>query len=351
MWQHIFNQNKQQSFRLLFVLLLCAFTYLFGWHWLTETATYRILIVYYSQFVAFLTIQLAGHFGPEPFYIQQTGQIILPDNQTLLIMPVGSYKFYFVGILLLLLVPIKQYKSTISLVFFTVFFIAIRATVITSIHLLNHGGVHGILLLLVDPMIYIPMFFILLFVFNKNSLLKQFYDRILLLFKPILSISLPTLVFLLIVLTPISRVLLTYIDHGILDGLATITLTISKFLLTSLGYAARVSTDYLFIDQYWISLKDPCLGIGVISIVAILIASVKGELLNKILFLILFFVVFMVVNSIRLAALVVYIKTNYHSGIDSIYLHDITTYFMFFVAFVCFLGYYFWFMELKLLKK
>jgi hypothetical protein len=203
MRQHIFNQNKQQSYRLLFVLLLCTFTYLFGWHWLTETATYKIIIVYYSQFVAFLTIQFAGYFGQEPLYNQQTNQMILPYNQTLLIMPVGSYQFYFVSMLLLLLVPIKHYKSTISLVFFTVFFIAIRATVITSIHLLNHGGVHNILLLLVDPMIYIPMFLILLFVFNKNSLLKQFYDRILRLFKPILSISLPTVVFLLIVFKPI----------------------------------------------------------------------------------------------------------------------------------------------------
>ena len=339
------SQNKQQVFLLLFVLLLISFVHLFGWDIIATTGFYKNFCNNFNLFTANLIIFLSNLLGNHPHYLPGTVQMWLDDTIVNLIMPVGSYKFYFVGFILLFIVPLKYYKYSLLIIVLSILFIAFRAAIITIFHLIFPHDL--ILLLWIDQLIYIPMFVILLFVANKNPIFKPFFKKLNYLFKPLIIVSLPTLVLMLLLLTPLSRIILTYVGREFIAELTTTTLKISKILMEWFGYETVVSTKYIFLGKFWLSLEQPCLGIGVATIVVILVATVKSDWKNKVVFLIIFNLLFVLMNSIRLAVLLITIKNSYLTGLKKVELHDDITYFMYFFAFISFLIYYFWFQDLK----
>ena len=175
------SQNKQQVFLLLFVLLLISFVHLFGWDIIATTGFYKNFCNNFNLFTANLIIFLSNLLGNHPHYLPGTVQMWLDDTIVNLIMPVGSYKFYFVGFVLLFIVPLKYYKYSLLIIVLSILFIAFRAAIITIFHLIFPHDL--ILLLWIDQLIYIPMFVILLFVANKNPIFKPFFKKLNYLFK------------------------------------------------------------------------------------------------------------------------------------------------------------------------
>jgi exosortase/archaeosortase family protein len=259
---------------------------------------------------------------------------------------VSSYRFYLAAFFLLFIVPVRDYKYSLLILASSLILIALRAASITIIQLVYPHDM--ILLLWIDPIIYIPMFAIILFVANRTPLLRALYNKINDKFSPLLIISLPQLVLLLLLLTPLPRVILNYLDKTIINGLVKMTLEISKALLNYFGYQTIVTSNFIFLGKFWLRLEQPCLGIGVVTIIWILINSVRGKWYNKFVFLTIFSILFVIMNSIRLSVLLVFIQNTYSSGLNKIELHDSITYFMYLFAFISFLAYYFWFQDVKL---
>jgi exosortase/archaeosortase family protein len=322
---------------------------LLGWQYLSQTFLYKSVDLAYTKFIGHLTLWLANIFGQYPTLEYPTYNLSFNEKVKSLAMPTGSYPFYIAAFLLLLVVPIRDYKYSFIIIVSSIFFIAFRAATISLIQLIYPQNM--ILLLWIDPLIYIPMFAIILFISNKNLIIKHLYTEIRALFIPILNVSLPTLILLLLLLTPIPRVILNYLNRDIIDGIITITLKISKIILGWFGYETVVTAKYLFLDKFWLRLEQPCLGIGVITIVWILVCSIKGQWQNKSIFLILFTLLFVLMNSIRLSVLLLAIKKTYQTGLNKVELHDNITYAMYLFAFISFLVYYFWFQDIKLTKS
>jgi exosortase/archaeosortase family protein len=318
---------------------------LLSWQYVTQTFAYKSINLTYTNFIGQLAVWIANLLGQFPTFDSKTYHLSLNDRVKLLIIPTESYRFYVIGFILLLLVPIKEYKYSFLLLVSSLLFIALRAAFISIIQLIYPQDI--ILLLWIDPFIYIPMVVIILFVSTRNQLIKPLYDRICALFKPLLIVSVPTLILVLLLVTPIPRVLFNYLDKGIIDGLTTITLQVSKIMLKWFDYKAVVSANFLFLGKFWLQLEQPCLGIGVVTIVWILVCFIKSQWLNKSIFLILFSLLFVIMNSIRMSVLLLVIKNTYLTGLNKVVLHDNITYFMYIFAFVSFLIYYFWFQDLK----
>ena len=343
------KKNKQQFLHLLFVLLLIGFVHLVVWQIITDTVLYNYCTGIFSLFTAKLTIFLSDQLGQHTIYLQNTGQLCDNVNIVTLVMPNASYEFYFVGFLLLFFVPRKYYIFSLLIILISLFYLAFRAAAISIIQLLYLQDM--ILLLWIDPLIYIPMFVIILFVLNKNPKLKPLYDKIIALFRPFLSVSLPNLILILLLVTPLPRVILNYVDRSLIDELTNATLIISKTLMSWFGYDTIVSSKFIFLGKFWLRLEQPCLGIGVATIVTILVTAVKSRWVNKVLFLIVFYLLFILMNSIRLSVLLLAIKHTYSSGINKIELHNNITYFMYFFAFISFFIYYFWFQDIEISKS
>jgi len=350
MEQHITNsfayiqQNKRQ-FLLLSLVLLIVCIELLSWQYVTQTLAYKGLDLAYTNSTGQLSVWIANLLGQFPTFDYLTCHLSLNDNVKSLVMPTEAYKFYVIGFILLLLVPIKEYKYSFLLLVSSLLFIALRAAFITIIQLIYPQDM--ILLLWIDPLIYIPMLVIILFVSNRNQIIKPLYDKICDLFSPLLYVSLPTLILVLLLVTPIPRVLLNYLDKGIIDGLTTVTLQISKIILGWFSCETVITSKFIFLGKFWLQLQQPCLGIGVATIVWIMICFTKSYWLNKLIFLIGFSLLFVIMNSIRLSVLLVIIKNSYLTGINKVELHDNITYFMYLFALLSFIVYYFWFQDTK----
>jgi len=339
-----FKQNNKQLLLLSFILLLVCVE-LFSWQYLVQTSLFKYLIVSFTKFTGQLSVLMANLLGQYPIFEPQTYRLSFNGRFNDLVMPIASYKIYFIGFILLFIIPIKDYGYSLLLITFSLLVIALRASAITIIQLIYPQDM--ILLLWIDPLIYIPMFLIILFVSNKNPIIRPLYNNICARFNPLLNVSFPILILLLLLVTPIPRIALNFLDRDIINGFTTMTLKISKIILSWFGYETVVATKFIFLGKFWLRLEQPCLGIGVVTIVWILICSVKGQWLNKSIFLTIFSLLFVFMNSIRLSALLIIIKNTCLTGLDKVKLHDNITYTMYLFAFVSFFVYYFWFQDIK----
>jgi len=342
------QQDKYQLYKLLFILLAVCIQ-LFSWQYITQTLGYMSIENSYTKFTGQFTVLLANLLGQQPVFDPLTYNLSINNTIKSLTMPLASYRFYVAGFMLLFMVPIKEYRYSLLLIISSFLLIALRAAIISIIQLIYPQDL--ILLLWIDPLIYIPMLAIIIFISNKNKIIKPLYRKIRLQFSPILNVPLTTLILLLLIVTPIPRVVLNYLDRGIIDGLTTITLLASKFILGIFGYNAVVTTKFIFLGKFWLRLDQPCLGIGVFTIITILICTIKGKVINKSIFLIVFSLLFVLMNSIRMSVLLVVIKNTYINGLNKVELHDNITYIMYLFAFLSFITYYFWFQDVNFWGK
>lgn len=342
---------RLQAIKLIVMLFVAVFVLFFCWNKIIKTDTFQTFNVVYDNF----TVKVVKSFGTvldKDIEYNEVTKIFTSDGKTSkLIMPVEAYKYYFTGFLLFLFVPLKFWKSSINLVLFVILFIALRAATISFISLIYKNTVHYVLLVWLDPTIFIAMLVLGLYIVKQNCLLNQFYTTLSMRFSEILMISLSKLLFLLILIPPLPRVLLTYIHSDIMPGIVSVILCFSKLFLGWMGKTAEVSGRFLMLENNWIDLEYPCVGLGVFTLIAILVFAIRGKMLNKVIFLFFFALAYVLLNALRLSVLLLYINNTYHQiGLNKVELHDKATYFMYLVAFVFFALYVFWFYDMNILK-
>lgn len=337
-------QKKQQLLALLFALLFACFD-LICWQFIIQTSFYQYIVNSYAKFAGLLTVLIANLMGKHITFEIPTFLLSFNGKFHSLTMPIAAYIFYFIGFTLLLIIPFKKYKYSLLLIVASLLFMALRAATISIIQLIYPQDM--ILLLWIDPLIYLPMYVIVLFVSKNNKIIKPLYDKTCALFSQLLIVSLPTLILLLLLVTPLPRIVLNYLDRNIIAGITTLTLEISKMLLKWCGHETVVTANFLFLGKFWLRLEQPCLGLGVITIVCLMVCFTKGYWLNKTIFLFAFSLLFIVMNSIRLSVLLLIIKHTYSKGLNKVELHDNITYFTYLFAFISLIIYYFWLQDIK----
>lgn len=334
--------EKQQLIQLIVVFSLAVFVLLFGWNKILNSDTYHSFSDAYSHFTVKIIASISAVSGVE--FKQDTDTLLLSSGTKLskLIMPVESYKYFFAGFILILLVPIKHWTTSTSLLLFTLLFVALRAAIISYIFLFHKGTLHNVLLVWIDPILFVPMLMLGLYVVQNTSYLSIIYASIEKRFSEVLNVSLSKLLFLLIVIPPLPRVILTYLHSDIMPGIVSFILFFSKFFIDITGKTAEVTGRFIHLDNNWIDLEYPCIGLGVFTLVAVLIFAIRGNFTKKILYLSIFAFIYLLLNALRLSVLLLYINKTYHEiGLNKLELHDNATYFMYVVAFAGFMGYWF----------
>ncbi len=147
--------------------------------------------------------------------------------------------------------------------------------------------------------------------------------------------------FLLIVISPLPRVIFTYLHSDILPFIVNFILSVSKLFLGMLGRNAVIDGQLIYLESNWVDLEYPCIGIGVFTLVAVLIFSIRDKLSFKLIYLSAFALLYMIINGLRLGVLLLYIHNTYHEiGLDKLLLHNYATYFMYVMAFAGFALYW-----------
>lgn len=336
------KNEKQQIIKLILVVSMAFFVLIVGWNKITKTTSYHSFYVAYNDFTAKIVTNIGGVFYNEIKYKTETKLLIANTKSTKLIVPINAYKYFFAGFILLALVPLKHWKSSVSIIIFVFLFVALRTALISYIMLIYRGTLHIILLLWLEPIIIISMLVLTLYIIQHNDLLKRIFSELENRFTVVLTTSLTKLLFFLIIIPPLPRVIFTYIHSDLMPGIVSFILFFSKLFIFLMGKTAIVSGRIISLESNWVDLEYPCIGLGVYSIVAILILAIKGKIKNKIIYLTVFAFIYLVLNALRLSVLLVYINKTFHEiGLNKLELHNNATYFMYLVAFGGFLGYNF----------
>jgi len=332
--------NKLQVIKLFTVFFVAVLMLFVGWNKVIKTESYHTFNTVYNNFTIKIVQNIGSIFDKKIEYQTDTKILTSVGKTTKLIMPFDSYKYFFAGFILLGLVPIKQWKSSLNVVLFVLLFVALRASAITYILLVYKNMPPNVLLVWIDPTIFIAMLVLGLYIVQHNNMLNKIYKTLNLRFLEILSTSLSTLLILLILLPPLPRVLFTYIHSDIMPGIVSFILFFSKLFLGWMGKTAKVSGRIISFENNWIDLEYPCIGLGVFTLVAIFIFAIRGQMLNKVIYLFSFALIYLILNALRLSVLLLYINNTYHQiGLNKLELHNNATYFMYLVAFGGFFGY------------
>ncbi|MFZ4724005.1 MAG: hypothetical protein ACOYMD_01020 [Paludibacter sp.] len=336
------KNNKSQVIKLIIVVFVAVFVLFVGWNKIIKTESYHTFNMVYNDFTVKIVQDIGSVLDKDIEYQGATNTLISDNQSSKLIMPVEGFKYFFIGFIFLVLIPIKEWKTILSVVIFVLLFVALRAALASYILLLYKNTTHNIIVLWLDPTIYIPLLILFLNIIKKNLLLNSVYIFFDNRFSKILYTSLEVLLFLLIIIPPMPRVVFTYLHADIMPSIVSFILYFSKNFLGWMGKTAEVSGRFITLENNWIDLEYPCIGLGVFTLVAILIFAIRGEMLNKVIYLFFFALVYLLLNALRLSVLLLYINNTYDQiGLNKIELHNNATYFMYLVAFGGFLGYWF----------
>lgn len=127
-------------------------------------------------------------------------------------------------------------------------------------------------------------------------------------------------------------------------------LSITNWLVELANYQPVVSGCYIWLDNVWVYLGSPCLGVGIISLFTALILIIRSKTINKFLFITFGIVLLVLMNAVRIAFILLHL---YHHGkyTLSLEIHDLSNYFFYAIVFLLLLIYIVWFQHLTFTLK
>ena len=324
--------------------------FLFGGNiWVENSLLYKQIESFFAYILGQTSSSLLRLFGFNVSYNALIQYIGIVGKETFSIQPYLVQKYHIFIILLYSFYPKNMNKS---LLFVSVGFILLWLIPLLKlmIVLTIEGSVGHILS---DPTnVFIKTLMIVL-VFLKFSLFDYFskhIDRVSLKIKDRFSISIIGLFIIIATFIYMHRTIDIFANYGSFDWLLKSILWLSQQFMFILGYSETIITNhYLYLGINYVSIGAPCLGIGIMSSVSLLILLIRSPWLNKILYIFFSMIVMIFMNSIRVVFLLIHLYKNqsYQLAMDA---HDLSNYFFYIVVFLLFLGYILWFQYVPLFR-
>lgn len=342
MWRSVFLRFKKEAV-LLFLVSVFSILLLFSWHFLQYTFVVKQTLSILYNIASYLTAFFSSITSQPLSFDSAQGLLIKGTDSWSVFMPVKAYPIYLALLFGVFLLPPRKYFTVFVYALSTIAFLIFRASVITLFKIYLITSIHYALLQLISDTVYLPVYFWIVYIIKNNNLLLFYSIKINVVIERVSYFSVQQLALILILFNSLPMVLLQY-SGNILSFITFNILHISEVLLNTVGYNAHVVANTIFIGKSWLSLEIACVGIGVWSIVLILILSLRGSWLKKAVYIPIFTLLFFLTNSIRLSwALKYAYENNLHQTSDFLHLHSIITYLMYAIAFLFLVIYIFWF--------
>ena len=333
------------------IISACSVIVYFSWDWLITTQLYYWFNSIYNNFTASIIVSISDIYNLNIIYNDSDFSLIAGNKTLGIQLPYNSYHLFFIAGLYLFLIPAKRWIRIINVIIFVLLFLAFRATALSIIKLIYMQTVHNVLIVWLEPSVNITVFVIAYTIMRFSPLIQYLYKLIENRINEHLNIGLTFIVFLLVTVPSLTRVLITYLFPGFLKELVHSILWGSNVILRTLGHSANISGKYIILNDNWIGLEHTCLGLGVFTIVCIIIFSIKSGLLNKGIFILVFFVLYNFINSFRLAMLLAHLnQMEVIKKHDIQQLHSIVSLQMYLVAFIGIILFVLWFSDINFKK-
>ncbi len=178
----------------------------------------------------------------------------------------------------------------------------------------------------------------LAFKYKNSTLLQGIYIKLNVSFRNRFLVSIYPFVFVIAIAEPLARVFEVFN----LDFIASAIQHQTQMLASFMGEHTYISSRYIYLEQFWVYVGDPCLGIGVSMIFAFLIATLRGQTLNKLIFIAIGLYTLLLMNAVRVWYILLDLRTLQSAaiGYDA---HEMSNYFFYIVVFILLNIYMFWF--------
>jgi len=351
MFRSVLLRFKNEAIQLIIVSVIAFSIVFFGWNRFINTEFYTIILNFLHHLVGSFT-QLISELSDMPVtFDSSSGNLINASNLWEVVLPLGAFPVYFTLIVFVFLLPPKKYYTVLIYIFSTAAFIIIRSTIIMLFKIYLASTAHYVWIAFIDSTVYLPAYLWIVYLIESNNLHRYYSIKINTEIKRISYFTVQEITLFLILFNSLPRIILQYSGNAI-EYITTVTLKGSQLFLKLLHYDTVLIDKTIFMDINWVRLEIPCIGIGVWTIVVILILSIRGSAINKAIFIPVFSIIFMLINSVRLAYTLLYLHDNcVCNSLKLSHLHDSITYVMYLFAFIFLATYILWFHTIKFNKK
>lgn len=313
---------------------------------------YGNIIKTYALWVGSSFEWVAVIFGHNVIYDSVNGQIA-SSSFTFDIMNKLAVKFYLIAFFIVFIFPRKWKKSIVVFILASVALYAL--TVLRFFVDLEHREQANYLFL---PIIYtgryLVLYFLIKYKISLHSRLQLYIEKIDHLLHNKFQFRVMTLLFIFVFAIGIMGFIDWYLivqSPGFIDFLSKWILGYSELMLKILGYQPIVEGYQINIDRNWVYLGTPCLGAGVMTLFVGLVAIIKSEWLNKIVYIIIGINVLILANSIRIIIILLHIYLNQIPADLIEDYHGLSNNFFYLLVFVMLLIYTRWFADIKFIKQ
>jgi exosortase/archaeosortase family protein len=344
---YILKSNKYFVYKSIMVFVVLFSLLLGGWSYIAQTHFYHVFIENYSFVSGELSVCLSRFFSHPIVYNSDQNTLCWVNNTILQVIPGNLFLLIFSLIIILFVYSGNWLNNIGFLLLFTLFFL-FRSALINITFLYFKGTNYAILVDVLDSLRYLPALFVLSYLIRKNSYFNSTNKYVNGLLSENLIISLEKILYILVLISPLPRIIIALVSDFILGVWANWTLLISLRILSLFDYHTTVIDNVIHWGHNWILLGEGCLGIGMLSVIFILIFSTRSNTRNKISFFFLTIPLYTFLNSLRIILLLFYFNKGWSDRLTAQEMHDNANVLFYLIGFILFLIYYLWFLDLKL---
>ena len=301
----------------------------------------------YTDWVGKTTVLLIRLFHPDAVF--ESGSLITHGTYSYMLHSNFALRYHVFIFLILFLLP-GNLKKSILYFLLSVLLLFVISVLKCFTEVLSPNELGLALAELITTNRNLLLILALSYKIKINSFLLQVYLKVEEFLKEKLVLSLFTFVVILIYVTPLSSVIeeLSYSSlESWFDAFTDLLLFISGAFLELLNYQPRIVDKMIYIDNYWVYLGRPCLGIGLMITFLFIIMNIKSKLENRVVFILIGYIIIIVMNAVRIAFVLLHLVKHGDYKL-TLTVHDLSDYFFYVVVFVMILSYLNWFQYLKI---
>ncbi|MFZ4456051.1 MAG: hypothetical protein ACOYOT_07510 [Bacteroidales bacterium] len=262
-----------------------------------------------------------------------------------------SLKYYILLFTVFVLVCNGKRPVFYNLIYSSMVIYALTVAMLCAKVLLLGELQYGVMMLFSDLRYVVVIIFMVLSI-PHNSRLLSAYNRFTEWVNGHFGLGILWIVIPLFLVRGLKNIVEYYLfKTGGFDYLITVEVHLTSALLRMMGYSTHIYENAVFIGPYWVRVIEPCLGIGLMVVFALLIGLIKSHWLNKIVFIVVGEIVIVVLNSLRIALLLLNVRAMNGSQRMTLEVHAYSGHLFYVLVFLLFMVYLFWFHNLNLIKR
>lgn len=295
---------------------------------------------------------MASISGIQVVYDSQTFNIATSEHSFNIVSHL-AIKFYIIAFLMLYLFPRKLFKTTLYFLFAVLALFVISVSRY-SIDINNNPEYKDFFLILIYASRYLILYILLSYKIKLHQTSDNLIVKIDSILKDKIHLSFLNLILFFIILRPALSFIDAFVANQSLflaEKFTQMILWYATGILKISGYSVIVTGCQIELGNYWVYLGPPCLGLGVMTLFAVLISIIKSQTINKLIYILIGWQIIIMLNAVRVVAILLHIYLNQIPQQLIEDYHNMSNNYFYIVVLIMIVVYVRWFQNINFSKK